>query len=156
MTAKVVLATLPGASQTSLGWKPKSSLQCVSLTLLTPELLVDPKTYLVVSRWCPFLCNYIPRAEGSPHGRLQEAASRCLCLGGGGLTNVQFLAQRIQDEEWWLSILSTSLLTAVSMDRSDLQHPTLNISIPSHRVRTLIAVSKSPVLASTFTYVESE
>ena len=61
-------------------------------------------------RWHSGVRGHLASAQGAAHRRLEAAAASCLCLGWGLVPHVQLLAERVQDQEWRLSIPPAAIL----------------------------------------------
>lgn len=63
-------------------------------------------------RCCPLIRNHCSCIEGSPYGRCQGTTIGCSDLGRRPVRDVQLPAERVQDQEWWLSFLPPTVLKA--------------------------------------------
>lgn len=67
---------------------------------------------LVFYRCCSLIRNHCSCIEGSAYGGCQGTAGGCFDLGWCPLRHVQLPAQCVQDQEWWLSVLPSTILRA--------------------------------------------
>lgn len=68
-----------------------------------------------MNRWHSLLRYDLSRPQGSPHGRPESPAIRSVPLGWCDFRNVQFLDERLQDEEWRLSFLAAAVLSLLAV-----------------------------------------
>ena len=92
-------------------------MQCHFSTPLRSNVL----TLGLPARCCVVLLDYRARIEGPSDDRFESPTAGRPDLGSCHARHVQFPAEGVQDKEWWLPILSASVL--IRVDSANLDRP---------------------------------
>lgn len=89
--------------------------QIVAAMCKSSESALDESGILNGHRRDPFLRNHCACAQGSTDGRPQKPASSRHTVGGGDVFTIQFSPECFSRQEWWLSLLSTTVLGSLGL-----------------------------------------